>query len=160
MKREVANFMARCLVCQQVKAEHQKSLGTLQSLDISEWKWDKITIDLITGLPRSTKGYDSIWVIVDRLTNSVHFLPVHTTAAQYAKIFLDQIVLLLGVPISIVSDRRTQFTSKFWESFQGALGTQLRFSIVFHLQIDGQSERTIQTLEDMLRAFVLDFEGS
>ena len=118
-------------------------------------------MDLVIGLPRSTKGYDSIWVIVDRLTKSVHFLPVRTTytTAQYAKIFLDRIVSLHGVPISIVSDRGTQFTSKFWESFQRALGTQLRFSTAFHPQTDGQSKRTIQTLEDMLRACVLDFEG-
>ena len=115
MKREVADFVARCLVCQQVKAEHQKPSGKLQSLDISEWKWDKITMDLVTELPRSTKGYDSIWVIIDRLTKSMHFLPVRTTytAAQYAKIFLDRIVSLHGVPISIVFDRGTQFTSKF-----------------------------------------------
>ena len=139
MKREVADFVARCLVCQQVKAEHQKSSGKLQSLDIPEWKWDKITMDLVTGLPRSTKGYDSIWVIVDRLTKSAHFLPVRTTytAAQYAKIFLEQIVYLHGVPISIVSNRGTQFTLKFWELFQKALGTQLRFNTTFHPQTDG-----------------------
>ena len=162
IKREVADFVARCLVCQQVKAEHQKSSGKLQSLDIPEWKWNKITMDLVIGLPRSTKGYDSIWVIIDRLTKSMHFLFVRTTytVAQYAKIFLDQIVSLHGVPISIVSDKGTQFTSKFWESFQKALGTQLRFSIVFHLQTNGQSARIIQTLKDMLRACVLDFEGS
>ena len=113
-------------------------------------------MDLVTRLPRSTKGYDSIWVIVDRLTKFAHFLPVRITytAAQYAKIFLDRIVSLHGVLISIVSDRGTQFTSKFWESFQKALGTQLRFSIAFHPQTDGQSEKTIQTLEDMLRACV------
>ena len=96
MKREVADFMARCLVCQQVKMKHQKPSGTLQSLDISEWKWDKITMDLVIGLPRSTKGYDSIWVLIDRLTNSAHFLLVRTTytVAQYAKIFLEWIVSL------------------------------------------------------------------
>ena len=96
------------------------------------------------------------------MTTSTHFLPVRTTytVAQYAKIFLDRIVPLHGVPISIVSGRGTQFTSKFWESFQKALGTQLRFSIAFHAQIDCESERTIQTLEDMLRTCVLDFEGS
>ena len=156
MKREVADFVARYLVCQEVKAEHQKSFGKLQSLDIPEWKWDKIIIDLVMGLPRSTKGYDSIWVIVDRLTKSAHFLPVRTTYTvdQYAKIFLDRIVSLHGLLISIVSDRGTQFTSKFWESFQKALGTQLRFSIAFNPQTDGQSDRTIQTLEDMLRAYV------
>ena len=91
MKREVVDFVAMCLVCQQVKVEHQKPSGTLQSLDIPNWKWDKITMDLVTGLPRSTKGYDSIWVIVDRLTKSLHFLLVRTTymVAQYVKIFLD-----------------------------------------------------------------------
>ena len=89
-------------------------------------------------------------------------MPLRTTytTAQYAKIFLDRIVSLHGVPISIVFDRGVQFTSKFWESFQKALGTQLRFSTVFHPQTDGQFERTIQTLEDMLRACVLDFEES
>ena len=94
-------------------------------------------MDLVIGLPRSTKGYDSIWVIVDRLTKSEHFSPVRTTytAAQYAKIFLDRIVSLHGVPISIVSDRGTQFTLKFWESFQRALGIQLRFSTAFHPQL-------------------------
>ena len=89
--------------------EYQKPSGMLQSLDIPMWKWDKITMDLVPRLPRSTKGYDSIWVIVDRLTKSMHFLHVRTTytAAQYAKIFLDRIVSLHGVPISIVSDRGT-----------------------------------------------------
>ena len=91
MKREVADFVARCLVCQHVKMEHQKPSGMLQSLDIPQWKWDKITMDLVIELSRSTKGYDSIQVIVDRLTKSTHFLHVHTTytTAQYAKIFLD-----------------------------------------------------------------------
>ena len=92
---------------------------------------------------------------------SVHFLPVKSThsAAQYAGVFLDHIVSLHGVPTSIVSDRGPQFTSRFWRSFQDALGTQLNFSTAFHPQTDGQSERTIQTLEDMLRASVIDFGG-
>ena len=96
-------------------------------------------MDLVTGLLRSTKGYDSIWVIVDRLTKSAHFLPVRTTYTvdHYAKIFLDRIVSLHGVLISIVFDRGTQFTSKFWESFQKAFETQLRFSTTFHPQTDG-----------------------
>ena len=96
-------------------------------------------MDLVIGLPRSTKGYDSIWVIVDRLIESTYFLPLRTTytEAQYAKIFLDRIVSLHGMPIFIFSDRGIQFTSKFWESFQKALGTQLRFSIAFYPQTDG-----------------------
>lgn len=162
MKMDIAEYVMKCLTCQQVKAEHQKPAGKLQSLDIPEWKWDKITMDFVGGLLRTPKGYNSIWVIVDRLTKSAHFLPIKMTysAAQYAKLYLDEIVSLHGIPISIVSDRGSQFTSKFWQSFQEALGSQLYFSTAFHPQTDGQSERTIQTLEDMLRACVIDFEGS
>ena len=102
-------------------------------------------MDLVIRLPRTAKGFDSIWVIVDRLTKTAHFLPVRITytAAQYTRLYLDRIVLLHGVPIYIVSDRGTQFTSRFWGSFQEVLGTQLRFSTAFHPQTDGQSERTI-----------------
>jgi hypothetical protein len=101
-------------------------------------------------------------VIIDRLTKSAHFLPVKTTytASQYAKLYLEEIVSLHGVPISIISDRGAQFTAQFWKSFQAALGTRLNLSTAFHPQTDGQSERTIQILEDMLRACVLDFGGS
>ena len=161
MKKDIADYVLRCLICQQVKAEHQRPAGTLQNLEIPEWKWDMITMDFVVGLPRTVKGYDSIWVIVDRLTKSAYFLPVKSiyTAAQYARIYLDSIVSLHGIPISIVSDRGTQFTSRFWQSFQDALGTQLLFSTAFHPQTDGKTERTIQTLEDMLRACVLDFVG-
>ena len=109
-------------------------------------------MDFVVGLPRTLKGYDSIWVIVDRLTKSAHFIPIKTTysVAQYAQIYIQNIVSLHGVPISIISDRGTQFTSRFWQKLQEALGTQLDFSTAFHPQTDGQSERMIQTLEDML----------
>ena len=102
MKKDVADFIVKCLTCQQVKVKHQKPAGTLQSLDVSEWKWDKITMDLVTGLPRTTKGFDSIWVTVDRLTKTAHFLPVRVTytVAQYAMLYLDRIVPLQGVPMS------------------------------------------------------------
>ena len=103
------NFVVKCLTCQQVKVEHQKPAGTLQILDILEWKWDKIIMDLVTGLPRTTKGFDSIWVIIDRLTKTEHFLLMRMTytAAQYARLYLDRIVPMHGVPISIVLDRGT-----------------------------------------------------
>ena len=119
-------------------------------------------MDFVVGLPKTRKGYDSIWVIVDRLTKSAHFLPVQTTytVAQYDQLYIQHIVSLHGVPVSIVSDRGTQFTSRFWQKLQEAMGTQLDFSTAFHPQTDGQSERTIQTLEDMLRMCVLDFKGS
>ncbi|GAU47914.1 hypothetical protein TSUD_404670, partial [Trifolium subterraneum] len=162
MKTEIAEFVSRCIVCQQVKIEHQKPAGPLQPLDIPEWKWEHITMDFVTGLPRNQKGEDSIWVIVDRLTKSAHFIAVKSTykASRYAEIFLEEIVKLHGVPLSIMSDRDPTFTSHFWRAFQKAMGTRLRMSTSNHPQTDGQSERTIQTLEDMLRACVLEDGGN
>ncbi|EOX93994.1 DNA/RNA polymerases superfamily protein [Theobroma cacao] len=162
MKRDIAKFVAKCLTCQQIKAEHQKSSGTLQPLPIPEWKWEHVTMDFVLGLPRTQSGKDAIWVIVDRLTKSAHFLAIHSTYSieRLARLYIDEVVRLHGVPISIVSDRDPRFTSRFWPKFQEALGTKLRFSTSFHPQTDGQSERTIQTLEDMLRACVIDFIGS
>ena len=119
-------------------------------------------MDFVTGLPWTQKQHDAIWVIVDRLTKSAHFLPVNVedSLEKLAKLYVDEIVRLHGVPVSIVSDRDPQFTSRFWPSLQNALGTKLHFSTGFHPQTDGQFERTIQTLEDMLRARVLEFRGS
>ncbi|GFS42569.1 hypothetical protein Acr_00g0080620 [Actinidia rufa] len=143
MKREIAEFVSRCLSCQQVKAEHQRPAGLLQSLPIPEWKWEHITIDFVVGLPNSPRGCNAIWVIVDRLTKSAHFLPVKTTysLSKYADLYITEIIRLHGTPVSIVSDRDPRFTSKFWKSLQRALGTELSFSTAFHPQTDGQSER-------------------
>lgn len=162
MKREIAEFVARCLVCQQVKAEHQQPSGLLQPLPIPEWKWEHITMDFVVGLPHTSQGHDAVWVIVDRLTKTAHFLAINTkySLERLAKLFIDEVVKLHGVPVSIVSDRDPRFTSQFWPKFHQALGTTLKFSTAYHPQTDGQSERTIQTLEDMLRACVLDFRGS
>ncbi|CAA3011866.1 DNA RNA polymerases superfamily [Olea europaea subsp. europaea] len=119
-------------------------------------------MDFLFGLPRTQNGHDGVWVIVDRLTKIARFLPIKITysLSKLAKLYVDEIVSLYGVPVSIVSDRDPRFTSKFWPSLQGAMGTKLHFSRAFHPQTDGQSERTIQTLEDMLRACVLEFKGS
>ena len=119
MKKDIGNFVSRCLVCQQVKAEHQCPVGLHQQLAILEWKWERITTDFVTGLPRTTRGFDSIWVIVDKMTKSAHFLLVKTTfnASQYAQLYIDEIVKLHGFPISIISDRGSQFTSQFWRAF-------------------------------------------
>ena len=162
MKKDVAEYVAKCLICQQVKIEHQAPAGKLTTLSIPEWKWEKITMDFVFGLPRSPRGHDAIWVIVDRLTKSAHFLPIKwgITMDKLAKLYVNEVVRLHGVPISIVSDRDPRFTSRFWQSLQEALGTKLHFSTAFHPQTDGQSERTIQTLEDMLRACVLEFQGA
>ncbi|KAL0539843.1 hypothetical protein IC582_024064 [Cucumis melo] len=162
MKREVAEFVSRCLVCQQVKAPRQKPAGLLQPLSIPEWKWENVSMDFITGLPRTLKGFTVIWVVVDRLTKSAHFVPGKSTytASKWAQLYMSEIVRLHGVPVSIVSDRDARFTSKFWKGLQTAMGTRLDFSTAFHPQTDGQTERLNQVLEDMLRACALEFPGS
>ncbi|GKA92869.1 reverse transcriptase domain-containing protein [Tanacetum coccineum] len=134
MKKDIAEYVSKCLTCLKVKAEHQRPSGLLQQPEIPVWKWEGIAMDFVTKLPRTSSGHDTIWVIV--------------------------IVARHGVPISIISDRDSRFTSRFWQSMQEALGTRLDMSTAYHPQTDGQSERTIQTLEDMLRACVLDFGGS
>jgi transposase InsO family protein len=145
-----------------VKAKHQKPAGLLQPLRVPDWKWDQIGMDFIMGLPRTKSGYDSIWVVVDRLTKVAHFIPVKTTytSAKLSDIYMKRIVCLHGVPKSIVSDRGTQFTSHFWKQLHETLGTRLEFSTAFHPQTDGQTERVNQVLEDMLRACALDYGSS
>ncbi|KAD4981950.1 hypothetical protein E3N88_18621 [Mikania micrantha] len=151
-----------CLTCAQVKAEHQKPYGYVQPLEVPEWKWEHITMDFITKLPMTAKRHDTIWVIVDRLTKSAHFLPIRETytSERLSELFVKEIVARQGVPVSIVSDRDTRFTSRFWKQFHDAMGTRLNISTAYHPQTDGQSERSIQTLEDMLRACIIDFGGS
>ncbi|GKD24825.1 putative reverse transcriptase domain-containing protein, partial [Tanacetum coccineum] len=130
--------------------------------DIAEYKWEGLAMDFVTKLPRTSSGHDTIWVIVDRLTKSAHFLPMHEDykMERLTRLYLNEIVVRHGVPISIISDWDSRFTSRFWQSMQEALGTRLDMSMAYHPQTDGQSERTIQTLEDMLRACILDFGGS
>ncbi|GJW69548.1 putative reverse transcriptase domain-containing protein [Tanacetum coccineum] len=162
MKTDIAAYVSRCLICSKVKAEHQKPSGLLVQPEILEWKWEKITMDFVTKLPKTANGYDTIWVIVDRLTKSAHFLPMRETdpMENLMKLYLKEVVTRHGVPVSIISDRDGRFTSLFWKLLHKALGTRLDMSTAYHPQIDGQSERTIQTLEDMLRACVLDFRKS
>ena len=119
-------------------------------------------MDFVVGLPRYHSAYDAIWVIIDKLTKSTHFLPMKNSDSfeKLAELYVKEIVRLHGTLVSIVSDRDPWFTSRFWPSLQRALGTRLHFSTAFHPQMDGQSERTIQTLEDKLRACVLKFKGS
>ena len=114
-------------------------------------------MDFIVGLPRTQGGYDSIWVIVDRLTKVAHFLPVKTTytGVRLAELYMERIVCLHGVPKKIVSDRGTQFTSQFWQKVHRSLGIKLNFSSVYDPQTDGQTERINQILEDMLIACAL-----
>ncbi|GJY95886.1 putative reverse transcriptase domain-containing protein [Tanacetum coccineum] len=146
----------------QVKIEHQRASGLLQPLEIPVWKWDEISMDFVTGLPRTQRKHDAIWVVVDRLTKSAHFLPIRKDypVSKLAEMFQQEIVRLHGTPSAIVSDRDPRFTSRFWKGLQKAWGTRLKFSTAFHPETDGQSERTIQTLEDMLRSCALEWTGN
>ncbi|GJU62699.1 putative reverse transcriptase domain-containing protein [Tanacetum coccineum] len=124
----IATYVSKCLTCAKVKAEHQRPLGLLVQPKIPEWKWDNITMDFVTKLPRSSQGYDTIWVVTRH-----------------------------GILVSIICDRDPRFTSNFWRSLQNALGTSLDMSTAYHPLTDRKSKRTIQTLEDMLRACVIEF---
>ncbi|GJT57190.1 putative reverse transcriptase domain-containing protein [Tanacetum coccineum] len=159
MKADIATYVSKCLTCARVKAEHQRPSGLLVQPEIPEWKWDNITMDFITKLPRSSQGFDTIWVIVDRLTKSAHFLPIRENDPldKLARLYLNRIVARHGIPASIICDRDGRFTSNFWRSFQKALGTDISMSTAYHPETDSQSERTIQTLKDMLRACVINF---
>jgi transposase InsO family protein len=129
---------------------------------VPEWKWKEIAIDFIMGLPRTQSDYDSIWMIMDRLTKVVHFVPIKTTyfEPQLAELYMLRIVYLHGVSKKIMSDRGTQFTLKFWERLHETLDTQLRFSSAYHPQTDGQTKRVNQILEDMLRDCALQYGRS
>jgi len=160
MKREIAKYVAECDTCQRVKDSQLKVAGTLHPLPIPSWKWEDISMDFIVGLPNTSQHHDSIWVIIDRLTKTTHFIPVHTTcnAKRYAEIYLDRIVCLHRVPKTIISDRGAQLIARFWKQLQESLGTKLIRSLAYHLQTDGQIERVNQILEDMLRACVIHYD--
>ncbi|GKE92770.1 putative reverse transcriptase domain-containing protein, partial [Tanacetum coccineum] len=145
-----------------VKAKHQRPFGFLQQPEIPIWKWEGIDMDFVTKMPRTSSGHDTIWVIVYRLTKSAHFLPMREDykMERLSRLYSNEIVARHGVSISNILDRDSRFTSRFWQSMQEALRTRLDMSTAYHPQTDGQSECNIQTLEDMLRACVLDFEGS
>ncbi|GJV50885.1 putative reverse transcriptase domain-containing protein [Tanacetum coccineum] len=124
-KADIATYVSKCLTCARVKAEHQRPSGLLVQPEITEWKWDNITMDFITKLPKSLQGFDTIWVIVDRLTKSAHFLPIRENDPldKLVRFYLNRIVARHGIPASIICDRDGRFTSNFWRSFQKALVT-------------------------------------
>ncbi|GKC15536.1 putative reverse transcriptase domain-containing protein [Tanacetum coccineum] len=159
MKADIATYVRKCLTCAKVKAEHQRPSGLLVQPEIPQWKWDNITMDFVTKLPKSSQGYDTIWVIVDRLMKSAIFLPIRETdpMEKLARMYLKEVVTRHGIPVSIICDRDDRFALNFWRSLQKALGTSLAMSTAYHLVTNGQSKRTIQTLEDMLRTCAIDF---
>nr|GEZ14226.1 putative reverse transcriptase domain-containing protein [Tanacetum cinerariifolium] len=202
MKADIATYVSKYFTCAKVKAEHQRPSGLLVQPKIPEWKWDNITMDFVTKLhkssqgydtiwvivdrltksaiftsirktdpmdklariylkelPKSSQGYDTIWVIVDRLTKSAIFTPVRETNPmdKLAKIYLKEVVTRHGIPVSIIGNRDPRFASKLRRSLQNSLGTRLDINTAYHPETDSQSERTIQTLKDMLRTCAIDF---
>ena len=131
-----------------MKAGHQRPAGLLKPLEIPMWKWENITLDFVVGLPRSPSGKDAIWVVIDRLTNVAHFIP--NSASDLVSLYVKEVVMLHGVPKSIVSDRDSKFVSNVWKNLYSALGAGMDLSIAFHPQTDGQLECTIKLLEDLL----------
>nr|GEY10788.1 putative reverse transcriptase domain-containing protein [Tanacetum cinerariifolium] len=162
MKRDIATYVNKRLTCSKVKAKHQRPLQLLQQSEIPEWKWDNITMDFIMKLLRMKGGHDTIWVVVDRLTKSTHFLATRedSNMEKLARLYINEIFARHGVPVSIISNRGRRFTLRFWQTLQKALRTRLDMSLAYHPRMDGQSERIIQTLKDMLRASLIDFGGS
>jgi hypothetical protein len=142
MKHETAHYVSECDTCWKVKADYLKSRGLLQPLSILEWKWDDISMDFIVGLPLMARKFDSIWVIVDRLSKSTHFILVHTNynVQKYAGIYIARVLCLHRVLKMIISDRGLQFVARFWEQLHASLETHLIHSSAYHPQMDGQTE--------------------
>ncbi|GKA93493.1 putative reverse transcriptase domain-containing protein [Tanacetum coccineum] len=157
--RKIAMYVSKCMTCAKVKAEYQKPSGLLVQPIIPIWKWENITMDFVTKLPKTMFGQDTIWVIVNRLTKSAHFLPIKETDSmeKLTRQYLKEVVSRHGVPVSIIFYQDSKFTSHLCKSLNEAQRTQLDMSTAYYPQTDGQSERTIQTLENMLRAYVMDF---
>jgi hypothetical protein len=127
MKRDIVKYVAECDTCQRVKADHLRPVGNLQPLSIPEWKWEDICMDFNVGLPRTSRGYNSIWVIVDRLTKLAHFIPVSTTyrVKQYIELYMSYIICYHGILKTIISDGGSIFVTRFWEQLHECLGTHL-----------------------------------
>jgi hypothetical protein len=139
MKREIAKYVSECNTYRRVKADHLRPAKNLQPLCIPEWKWENICMDFIVGLPHTSRGYNSIWAIVDCLTKPAHFIPISTTyrVRQYAELYISHIVRYHGILKTIISDRGSIFVACFWEQLHECLVTHLIQSSSYHLQIDG-----------------------
>ena len=134
MKKDITEYVSKCLTCQQIKAEHQVPFGMLNPIPTPQWKWDNITMDFVSDFPLTQKKHDSVWVIVDRLTKSANFLLIRLDYSmdRLAELYVSEFVRLHGIPLSIVSDHDPRFMSRFWKELESALGTRLNFSTTFH----------------------------
>jgi hypothetical protein len=162
MKHETTHYVFECDICRMVKADYMKPEGLLQPLNILEWKWDDISMDFIVGLSLIAHKFDLIWVIVDHLTKFAHFIPINTNynAQRYAKIYIACVSCLHRVSKTIISIQGSQFKFCFSEQLHTSLGTHLIHSSAYHLQMDGQTKRVNQILEDILRSYIMEHQGS
>ncbi|GJP56485.1 hypothetical protein CLOM_g15552 [Closterium sp. NIES-68] len=153
MVTDVQRYVAACPICQRMKLSHQRPTGLLQPLEPPQRPWQHVTMDFVTGLPAGPSGNDAVLVVVDRLTKMAHFAPCRTTITpeETARLFISTVVRLHGIPAAIISDRDPKFTSKFWQDTWARYGTRLQFSSAYHPQTDGQTERTNQTMEQLIR---------
>ena len=153
--RDATHYIRSCPVCQQMKSDNWKKASALQPIPLPERAWQQITTDLVTDLPKS-EGKTAIAVFMDRLTKMVHSFPYtkEITTAEYARLFVNQVFRLYGMPEVIISDQDLRFVSKFWEEMFSLLGTGPQFNTAFHLEIDGQSEVTIRVFENFLRPYI------
>lgn len=158
MKKEVAEYLKKCLECQQVKVEHQHSVGLMSPLHIRKWKLEIVSLHFIIELPGKKIQHNSIMVVVDTLSKETHFPPMQYTfgTTQIAQIFMNEFFWLHGIPKMRVLDKDAKFTLKFWKLLFGGVGTKLNFSTSYHPQTDGHTERTNQILEYMLRMYLRD----
>jgi transposase InsO family protein len=158
MKRNVVHFVAKCLECQQVKADHHHPVGLLQPHDVPMSKWDVISMDFVVGFLLTSHIHNVILVIVYNLTKSANFIPVRDTydVTDVACVFVSVVIYLHGIPKKIILDRDSRFTSRFWTSLQSTLGTQLNLSTTYHPETDGKTKRVNQVMEDMLRMYIMD----
>ncbi|GJP76087.1 hypothetical protein CLOP_g6470 [Closterium sp. NIES-67] len=153
MVTNVQRYVASCPICQRIKSSHQRPTGLLQPLEPPQRPWQHVTMDFVTELPARPSGNDAVLVVVDRLTKMAHFAPCRTTitAEETARLFISTVVRLHGIPAAIISDRDPKFTSKFWQDTWARYGMRLQFSSAYHPQTDGQTERTNQMMEQLIR---------
>ncbi|CAI7907501.1 unnamed protein product [Closterium sp. NIES-54] len=155
MAADVQQFVTSCDTCQQMKSSKQKKTGLLQPLPVPEQPWQVVSLDFITGLPSTSRGHDSILVVIDKFSKMGHFIPTNATATAEAtaRLLFDRIIT---IPATLISDRDPKFTSKFWKELMGLLGTKLAMSSAYHPQTDGQTERLNQVVEQLLRTACKD----
>jgi len=158
LKKEVTNYISRCIECDKVKTGHKHPMGPLQPFPIPKWKWEVVMVYFIINLPKTVKQHDSIMVVVEKLTKATYFIHVKKTHKEenITEIYMKEFSRLHGVPKAIVSSKDFKFTSKFWQGLFKGFGTNLNLSMTYHLDSNGQTKRINRIIEDILNMYVMD----